>query len=100
MPTIAARSRNAFMRAMLRRMTEIRARTAFVTGGGSGIGRALAQALAAEGASVVVADILEDRAEAVVDEIARAGGSALAVACDVSDRASVRKAKDEADAAF
>jgi NAD(P)-dependent dehydrogenase (short-subunit alcohol dehydrogenase family) len=81
-------------------MTDIRARTAFVTGGGSGIGRALAHALATEGASVVVADILQERAESVADEIARGGGSALSVACDVSDRAAVREAKDKANAAF
>jgi NAD(P)-dependent dehydrogenase (short-subunit alcohol dehydrogenase family) len=81
-------------------MIEIRERTAFVTGGGSGIGRGIALALAAEGASVVVADILEERAESVAHEIASAGGSALGVACDVSDRASVREAKDRAGAAF
>jgi 3-oxoacyl-[acyl-carrier protein] reductase len=81
-------------------MTEIRARSAFVTGGGSGIGRALALALAAQGAPVVVADILRDRAQSVADEIANSGGAALAIACDVSDRASVREAKQAANAAF
>jgi NAD(P)-dependent dehydrogenase (short-subunit alcohol dehydrogenase family) len=81
-------------------MTEIRGRTALVTGGGSGIGRALARALAAEGAFVVVADILEERAQLVAGGIRHAGGSALAVACDVSDRAAVRSVKAEANAAF
>lgn len=81
-------------------MTETNGKTALVTGGGSGIGLALARALAAEGTSVVVADILEERAESAASEITRAGGSALAVACDVSDRASVRDMKAKANAAF
>jgi NAD(P)-dependent dehydrogenase (short-subunit alcohol dehydrogenase family) len=81
-------------------MTEIAGRSALVTGGGSGIGRALAMALASQGVSVAVADILADRAESVASEIQHGGGSAIAVACDVSDRASVRDAKAKADAAF
>jgi len=81
-------------------VTEIAGRVAFVTGGGSGIGRALASALAAEGAAVVVADILHENARAVADEIGAAGATAVALACDVSDRASVRQAKDEANAAL
>jgi NAD(P)-dependent dehydrogenase (short-subunit alcohol dehydrogenase family) len=81
-------------------VTRIDGRTALVTGGGSGIGRALARALAAEGAAVIVADILQERADAVAEEIASAGGSALAVACDVSDRASVSEARAKATAAL
>ena len=79
-------------------MTELAGRTAFVTGGGSGIGRGLAVALAAEGVAVAVADILPERAESVADEIARGGGSAIGLACDVSDRASVRDAKEKVQA--
>jgi NAD(P)-dependent dehydrogenase (short-subunit alcohol dehydrogenase family) len=81
-------------------MTDIRGRTAVVTGGGSGIGRALARALASEGAAVVVADIVPANAERVAGEITRDGGSALGVVCDVSDRASVRELKEKAGAAF
>ena len=81
-------------------MTEVAGKTAFVTGGGSGIGRGLALALSAEGASVVVADILRDRADEVAGEIRAGGGRALAVQCDVSDRMSVRRAHDAAKAAF
>lgn len=77
-------------------MIEFSGRTALVTGGGSGIGEALALALGAEGAAVVVADLFEDRAADVVRRIEAAGGTALAVACDVSDRASVRAARARA----
>jgi len=55
-----------------------------VVGGGSGMGRAGAAAMAAEGAAVVVADISVDRAEAVVASIAEAGGTAAAMHVDVT----------------
>lgn len=60
-------------------------RVAFVTGAGSGIGRAGALAMAAEGALVVVTDRDGDRAQAVADEIAGAGGRAEARVLDVGD---------------
>ena len=81
-------------------MTEIAGKTALVTGGGSGIGRGLALALAQAGSSVVVADILKDKAQAVVDQIKAAGGAAIAVACDVCERAAINQMKTEANAAF
>lgn len=81
-------------------MTEISGHTALVTGGGSGIGRGLALALAGAGARVVVADISHARAAEVAGEIAEAGGEALAVGCDVSDRASVRDAREAARRRF
>jgi NAD(P)-dependent dehydrogenase (short-subunit alcohol dehydrogenase family) len=81
-------------------MTDIAGKAALVTGGGSGIGRGLALALAAEGASVVVADILLDKAQAVADQIKAAGGAAVAVACDVCERASIQQMKADATAAF
>jgi len=74
-------------------MTETKGRAAVVTGGGSGIGRALARALSAQGSPVVVADIRLESAEAVAAEIEGAGGTAVAVACDVSERASVAELK-------
>lgn len=81
-------------------MTEIAGKAAVVTGGGSGVGRGVALALAREGARVVVADIILANAEKVAEEIRAAGGTAIAIACDVSDRAAVRALKVEANAAF
>lgn len=81
-------------------MQDIHGKCAIVTGGGSGIGRGLANALAARGASVVVADILAENAERAVGEIQAAGGKALPLVCDVCDRASVAEMKAKANAAF
>ncbi len=63
---------------------------ALVTGAGSGIGRALAERFAAEGASVTVLDYGRDAAEAVASAIREQGGRAEAAACDVSDAEAVR----------
>jgi len=73
---------------------------AFVTGAASGIGRATAERLAAEGASVVVADIDGSAATRAAGAIEEAGGRALAVRCDVTERASITAARDEAASAF
>jgi meso-butanediol dehydrogenase/(S,S)-butanediol dehydrogenase/diacetyl reductase len=61
-----------------------------VTGAGSGIGEAIATDLAAEGAKVAVADINIDTANRVAAAIGKKGGTAIAVAVNVTDRASVR----------
>ena len=63
-------------------------RVAIVTGGGHGIGRAYALALAKEGARVVIAEIDGKAGEAVVGELANQGYKALAIRTDVADRAS------------
>ncbi len=67
----------------------LRGKVAIVTGAGSGIGRACALRFAAEGARVVVSDVRGDAAEAVAKEIAAVGGTAVALAADVSRREQV-----------
>jgi 2-hydroxycyclohexanecarboxyl-CoA dehydrogenase len=65
-------------------------KTAIVTGGGSGIGRAVALSLAAEGAAVAVADLDETRASQVASEIASTPGEGIGIACDVTSTSDVR----------
>lgn len=69
---------------------------ALVTGAGSGIGRETARRLAREGARLACADINEEGAAATADEIGKAGGQAIALACDVADSASATAAVDRA----
>ena len=75
-------------------------KTAIVTGGSSGIGRAAAIQLAASGAAVAIASLPAEACFAVRDEIASFGGKALAVPTDVSDAAQVDAMLEETVRAF
>jgi len=77
---------------------DVSERSAIVTGGGSGIGRAVARLLAANGASVLVADLKPDAAEAVVAEIVADGGTAQVFVGDVADPEVAQRAVDAANA--
>jgi 2-keto-3-deoxy-L-fuconate dehydrogenase len=71
---------------------DLKGRGAVVTGGASGIGKAIAKRLAENGAQVWVLDLDAVAAEATANEIVQAGGQGWALACDVSDQESVSRA--------
>jgi NAD(P)-dependent dehydrogenase (short-subunit alcohol dehydrogenase family) len=73
-------------------------RTAIVTGAASGVGKATALRLAADGAKVACLDLAADAAEATAEEIRAAGGTAAAFAVNVADVESVRAAVAAAEA--
>ncbi len=75
-------------------------RTALVMGGGAGTGRATAQAFAAQGARVAVADINIEGGEKTVDEIRGQGGDALFVRADMGSADDIRRALDAVRTAY
>lgn len=81
-------------------MAPLLERVAIVTGAAQGIGRGIALCLARDGADIVLADLSEDRARDVADEIAHLGRSALPVACNVSDPGQVNELVQRALARF
>ena len=80
-------------------MRGINKKTAIVTGAGSGIGRAIAVRLAAEGAHVGVFDINPQSAAETVGTITAAGGKAVATHCDITDYTAVKAAVASFEAA-
>lgn len=80
-------------------MQNLPGKTAFVTGGASGIGLGIAKALLGAGMNVVIADIRDDHLAAATEELA-GGDRVLAVKLDVTDRADYARAADAAEAKF
>ncbi len=79
-------------------MKPIEGRVALVTGSGRGVGLGIAQELADAGATLVINDLHQDRAESGAAEIRSMGARAEAVAFDITDLAAVRRGVDEAEA--
>jgi NAD(P)-dependent dehydrogenase (short-subunit alcohol dehydrogenase family) len=77
--------------APLKRLSSLNGRSAVVTGGGAGIGAAIARRLAEAGAAVTLGDIAVAAAQRVAQEITGAGGSAHAVALDATEEAAVER---------
>lgn len=88
------------MRTNVRNVFGLEGKTCVVTGGGSGIGQAIASALAGDGARVAILDRNEAGAAATEQLIAQAGGEAFAVACDISKPASIEAARATVHARF
>lgn len=81
-------------------MRDLSGRTAFVTGAASGVGFALARALAAEGANVMLADIEEPALDAAVARLAGFSPRIASIVCDVADFDSLSRAAAETRDAF
>ncbi len=81
-------------------MQDLDGKTAFITGGASGIGRAMAEAFGRQGMQVMIADIEADALAKAVEQLRALGITAEGVVTDVTSRASVRSASEAALAAF
>jgi NAD(P)-dependent dehydrogenase (short-subunit alcohol dehydrogenase family) len=81
-------------------MLRLSGKVAFITGGGTGIGRACALAFAREGARLAIGGRRKDPLDKVAGEIAAAGGQSLSVGCDVTRRSSVEGALEQVEKHF
>ncbi|MCI0150806.1 3-hydroxybutyrate dehydrogenase [Paraburkholderia sediminicola] len=75
-------------------ITNLNGKVAIVTGAASGIGKQIALTLSAAGAAVAIADLNQDGASAVAEEIKKAGGTAIGVAMDVTNEDAVNRGID------
>ncbi|CAM1000375.1 D-beta-hydroxybutyrate dehydrogenase [Rhodanobacter sp. Root179] len=81
-------------------MSSLEGKVALITGAASGLGKAIAELYAKHGASVAIADINQQAADAVAAEINAAGGQAIGIAMDVSNEEAVNAGTDQVVAAF
>ncbi|TAL83671.1 MAG: 3-hydroxybutyrate dehydrogenase [Rhodanobacter sp.] len=81
-------------------MTDMNGKVALITGAASGIGKAIAELYARQGAAVAIADINQQAADATAAEINQAGGKAIGIAMDVTDEAAVNTGTDKVVAKF
>jgi 3-hydroxybutyrate dehydrogenase len=79
---------------------QLKDKVAFITGSASGIGKEIAIVYAREGASIVIADLNKQAADATAAELAAGGAKAVGVAVDVTDEEQVNAAVEQAVAAF
>jgi NAD(P)-dependent dehydrogenase (short-subunit alcohol dehydrogenase family) len=79
-------------------MTDVSGKTAFITGGASGLGLAIATVLAGDGARIVLADVNQAGAEAAAAKLRETGAEAIGIALDVTDEAAWARAGKEANA--
>jgi meso-butanediol dehydrogenase / (S,S)-butanediol dehydrogenase / diacetyl reductase len=81
-------------------VTRLEGKTAVITGGGTGIGRAIALAYAREGARVAVLGRRRAQLEEALEEVCRMGGTGKATVCDVTQSEQIREALREVESAF
>ena len=81
-------------------MKEFKGKVAVITGGASGIGRAMAERFAEEGMRIVLADVEVDSLEKTAAEMRAEGAQVLALVCDVSKKEDVKRLADEAVKAY
>lgn len=81
-------------------MQDLEGKVAFITGGASGIGLAMARSFAAAGMKIAIADIQADALEAARAELKGSNADVLAIELDVTDRDAMARAADETEARF
>jgi len=81
-------------------VTRLKGKTAIITGGGTGIGRAIALAYVREGAKVAVLGRRRDHLDELVKEVSRSGGTGRAAVCDVTRSAQIQEAVREVESGF
>ena len=81
-------------------MKDVAGKTAFITGGASGLGLAMARSFTGAGMKVAIADIQEDALAAVQEEFAESNADVITIKVDVTDREALEEAARETEAAF